>query len=364
MGIFSFFKKFKNGMYENEEDNNFFEDDKRENYIEDIRHDDKNSDINIKEETEEEINNEIEEKEIEIEIEGNELEETEEVNKEENKGPTQEEIDNLIINEILKVIDIYDDFDEVKSVARDAAIRIGKDNLRELPKFLNNNIHMPSEYDSKYFDEEEWNVAVENSVLMIIYSFKGNAVSILERVSQKNSKLNLKATNLLCKLASEGVKTEEIVNWITNNLITFNDDNKMIILGFMSQIKKNNQVIGIIQHFYRSFVKSGEIEYAYRTLKHLINAAERFTQGHLKFLKIIAMGKTSINLSEIMTIDDNEEKIVEIEKVSEELSINAAMTYYTLDQKDDDINSKLYYLSEYSLNKELREDLKILLEES
>lgn len=355
MGIFSFFKRFKNGMYENEDDYNFFEDDKRENYIEDIKSEDIVSDI----EELEDINKEIEEKEIE-EL---DIEKIGEAFKDENHEPSKEEIDNLIVNEILKVIDIYDDFDKVKVVARDSAIRIGKNNLSELPKFLNNNIHMPEEYENKYSDEEEWKIAVENSVLMIIYSFKGSAVSILERVSQKNAKLNLKATNLLCKLASEGVKTEEIVNWITNNLITFNDDNKIIILGFMAQIKNNNQVIGIIQHFYRSFVKSGEIEYAYRTLLHLINAAERFTQGHLKFLKLIAMGKTSIDLSEIMTIDENEKNIIEIKRVSEDLAVNMAITYYTLDKNDDDINSKLYYLSEYSLNRKLREDLKILLEE-
>lgn len=350
MGIFSFFKRFKNGMYENEDDYNFFEDDKRENYIKDINNEEIVSDI-------------VELEDIDKEIEELDIEKTGEAYKEESHEPSKEDIDNLIINEILKVIDIYDDFDKVKSVARDSAIRIGKNNLSELPKFLNNNIHMPEEYENKYSDKEEWKVAVENSVLMIIYSFKGNAVSILERVSQKNAKLNLKATNLLCKLASEGVKTEEIVNWITNNLITFNDENKIIILGFMAQIKNNNQVIGIIQHFYRSFVKSGEIEYAYRTLIHLINAAERFTQGHLKFLKLIAMGKTSIDLSEIMTIDKDEENIIEIKKVSENLAVNMAITYYTLDKNDDDINSKLYYLSEYSLNRKLREDLKVLLEE-
>ncbi|WP_322546182.1 hypothetical protein, partial [Clostridium perfringens] len=123
----------------------------------------------------------------------------------------------------------------------------------------------------KYDEIGEWGVAVENSVLMIIYRYKVDSLPVLERISQRNSNLNLKATNLLCKLASEGVKTEEIVNSIMNNLIAFNDENKIVILGFMSQIKENNQVIGLIQHFYKAFVKNGEIENAYKTLKHLIN---------------------------------------------------------------------------------------------
>lgn len=340
MGIFSFIKRIK--------DKNSEEfDEKIEEYKKTVDYIDSDKDENI------EINLKVEEKEIE--------EEPKEIIEE--VKLTKEELDELIYNEILRIIDIYDDFEEVKVAAMEAAKKIGKENLGEIPKFLNGKIHRPAKYINKYFEDSEWTIVVENSILMIIYSFNENAVPILERISQKNSKLNLKATNLLCKLASEGVETDEIVNWIMNNLIAFNDDNKIIILGFMSQIKNNNQVIGLIQHFYKVFIKNGEIEYAFKTLKHLINAAERFTQGHLKFLKYIAMGKESINLEEITMLEDGDPKTINFQKIDENLSIEAAVTYYSLDKNDDDINSKLYYLSEYSLDKNLRESIKMILNE-
>ncbi|MGG7143709.1 hypothetical protein ACQPVP_09610 [Clostridium nigeriense] len=340
MGIFSFIKRIKDKNSE-EFDEKIEENKKNVDYI------DSDKDENI------EINLKVEEKEIE--------EEPKEII--EKVKITKEELDELIYNEILRIIDIYDDFDEVKVAAMEAAKKIGEENLGEIPKFLNGKIHRPAKYINKYFEDSEWTIVVENSILMIIYSFNENAVPILERISQKNSKLNLKATNLLCKLASEGVETDQIVNWIMNNLIAFNDDNKIIILGFMSQIKNNNQVIGLIQHFYKVFIKNGEIEYAFKTLKHLINAAERFTQGHLKFLKYIAMGKESINLEEITMLEDGDPKTINFPKIDENLSIEAAVTYYSLDKNDDDINSKLYYLSEYSLDKNLRESIKIILNE-
>ena len=340
MGIFSFIKRIK--------DKNSEEfDEKIEEYKKNVDYIDSDKYENI------EINLKVEEKEIE--------EEPKEIIEE--VKLTKEELDELIYNEILRIIDIYDDFEEVKVAAMEAAKKIGKENLGEIPKFLNGKIHRPAKYINKYFEDSEWTIVVENSILMIIYSFNENAVPILERISQKNSKLNLKATNLLCKLASEGVETDEIVNWIMNNLIAFNDDNKIIILGFMSQIKNNNQVIGLIQHFYKVFIKNGEIEYAFKTLKHLINAAERFTQGHLKFLKYIAMGKESINLEEITMLEDGDPKTINFQKIDENLSIEAAVTYYSLDKNDDDINSKLYYLSEYSLDKNLRESIKMILNE-
>lgn len=340
MGIFSFIKRIK--------DKNSEEfDEKIEEYKKNVDYIDSDKYENI------EINLKVEEKEIE--------EEPKEIIEE--VKLTKEELDELIYNEILRIIDIYDDFEEVKVAAMEAAKKIGKENLGEIPKFLNGKIHRPAKYINKYFEDSEWTIVVENSILMIIYSFNENAVPILERISQKNSKLNLKATNLLCKLASEGVETDEIVNWIMNNLIAFNDDNKIIILGFMSQIKNNNQVVGLIQHFYKVFIKNGEIEYAFKTLKHLINAAERFTQGHLKFLKYIAMGKESINLEEITMLEDGDPKTINFQKIDENLSIEAAVTYYSLDKNDDDINSKLYYLSEYSLDKNLRESIKMILNE-
>jgi hypothetical protein len=340
MGIFSFIKRIK-------DKNNDEFDEKIGEYKNTIDYVDNSKDENI------EINFKVEEKEIDEEP----IEIIEEVKL------TKEEVDELIYNEILRIIDLYDDFNEVKTAAMESARKIGKENLVEIPKFLNGKIHRPAKYINKYFEDSEWSIAVENSILMIVYSFNREAVPILERISQKNSKLNLKAINLLCKLASEGVETDEIVNWIMNNLVAFNDENKIIILGFMSQIKSNNQVIGLIQHFYKVFIKNGEIEYAFKTLKHLINAAERFTQGHLKFLKYIAMGKEIINLEEITMLEDGDPKTISFSKIDENLSIEAAITYYTLDKNDDDINSKLYYLSEYSLDNNLRKNLKTLLKE-
>lgn len=346
MGIFNFFKKVKNNRYDNNEDEIEIEeyetskDLKNNEIIQDIKLDFKDLEKEIEDKTEE--SQEDFQEEVKL---------------------TQEELDDLIASEILRIIDLYDDFNDVKTSAYEAAKKIRRENIREIPKFLNGKIHRPTKYINKYTDDQEWSVAVENSILMIIYSFKEDAVPVLERVAQKNARLNLKATNLLCKLASEGVETNKIVDWIMNNLMAFNDENKIRILGFMSQIKENSQVIGLIQHFYKNFVKNGEVEYAYRTLNHLINVAERFTQGHLKFLKYLAMNKGVINLDEIMVLEEGDPKTINLPKIDDDLSIEAAITYFALDKNDDDINSKLYYLSEYSLDKNLRENLKKLLKE-
>lgn len=274
---------------------------------------------------------------------------------------TEEEIENLIIDEINKVIEVNDDFNEVKVRSKEAANRIGVQYLDRIPKYLGKERKSIDRYHNNYEDREYFNAIIDNSILMIIFSFKEAAVDILEKISQKNNNLYLKATNLLCKLASENIKTKEILDKIISNIMMLNDENRIIILGFMSQIKENGQVIGIIQYFYKDYLKKGEIEKAYKTLNHLINAAERYTEGHLKFLKEVTQGNKKINLQQIMVLEEKDPKYIMVDKISEELRVEAGITYYLINPNDKEINDTLKYLSEYSLNEKLRKKIKKII---
>lgn len=331
MGILSFFRKFKEGKIDN-----FESDELREKEV--IIREEYNSFYEESKEVIEEVIEEI--KDVEI---------------------SKEEVYTVIIREILNIVDLYDNFNEVRFAAREAAMKIGRNNLGEITKFLSKKIDRETKYITRY-SEEEWNIVVENTILMIIYSYREDAIIVLEEISEKYSRLKLKSINLLCKLASEKVKTDEIVNWVMNKFIDFNDKEKIIVLGFMSQVKGNNNVIGLTQYFYKDFVKSGQIDYAIKTLNHLINVAEQYTDGHLKFLKSVAMNKKNLKLSEIMKIEEGDPEFVNVTNINENLSIEAAIMYYKLDSDDKDIKSKLQYLSEYSLDENLRRDIKEILD--
>lgn len=331
MGILSFFRKFKEGKIDN-----FESDELREKEV--IIREEYNS---FNEESKEVIEEVIEEiKDVEI---------------------SKEEVYTVIIREILNIVDLYDNFNEVRFAAREAAIKIGRNNLGEITRFLSKKIDRETKYITRY-SEEEWNVVVENTILMIIYSYREDAIAVLEEISEKHSRLKLKSINLLCKLASEKVKTDEIINWVMNKFIDFNDKEKIVVLGFMSQVKGNNNVIGLTQYFYKDFVKSGQIDYAIKTLNHLINVAEQYTDGHLKFLKSIAMNKKNLKLSEIMKVEEGDPEFVNVTNINENLSIEATIMYYKLDSDDKDIKSKLQYLSEYSLDENLRKGIKEILD--
>ena len=127
MGIFNFLRKVKHN--ENNEDNLREKveiiDNNKDNY----------SEINI------DISN------LKKEIEDNFEEQEENIEK---VKLTQEEIDELISSEILRIIDLYDNFEDVKSAAYEAAKNIGKENIKDIPKFLSGKMHRPTRYINKY----------------------------------------------------------------------------------------------------------------------------------------------------------------------------------------------------------------------
>ncbi|GAB6170384.1 hypothetical protein JCM1393_28440 [Clostridium carnis] len=341
MGFLDLFKRNKAYIDKYDEiDNNEYEDEQIEEVKEEKKQEEIKFNINLEVE---EIKNEPVEEKVNLKV------------------LSEKEIEELIIGEILNVIDNYDNFKDMEIYAKEASKNIGKEYLSLLPNFIHGKVSKPSKFRGKYDELGEWNIVVENVVLMIIFNYKEDSIEYLEKIAYGNNQIKLKAINLLCKLASEDVKTDKVLEGLMNHLVNFSDEDKIIIFGFMSQIKGNNKVIGVIQHFYKTFVKEGDVVKGYQTLIKLINAAERFTEGHLKFLKTLSMGKSIINLEEIMGIEKNDKKIIDIGKISDELKVNATITFYTLDNTDDDINSKLYYLSEYCLDKALREKVRAVI---
>lgn len=271
-------------------------------------------------------------------------------------------IEELIIREILNVVQNHDEFQELKIRAKIAAHNIGEEHINLLPEYLIGKIGKPDRLKGKYENLGEWPMVVENSVLMIIFSYKEKGVDILTKIAYGNTTLKLKAINLLVKLATEGVYTENIVDDIMNNIIKFNDNDKIVILGFASQIKENNKIIALIQHFYKEFLKDEDVESAYKTLVHLINAAQRCTTGHLNFLKFIAMDSDKIDLKKVIDVKAGDKDFIEVININEFTKIRAALTFYNINQQDEDINNSLIYWCENYKDDEVKNEIKRLFE--
>lgn len=340
MSLLDRFKKYINGDDEDYE-NDYSEND---NYEEEYEEDN----ILIKMENNNSFNNGFADYNIK----------TEEIEKVE---LTEEEKINIIKNAIYKTIKYYDDFTLFETKCIESSREIGFEYINYFKYYIDHNLEITKEMKTIFKDEEQWNTAVLNTILIMIWGYREKSIEVFMEIYKEHKGLRLKAINLLIKLGSDVIeRTDEIVDFISEDILNYNDEIILIILNKVSRIKGNEKTIALIQHFYKEYLKIGESKRAYEALVSLINAAEKYTSGHLRFLKSLALGNKTINLEKITRIDRDEEKYVTLKDVNDELKLDAAITYYNLSKDDKDINEMLNYLREYSLDLDLREKINLI----
>lgn len=343
MGLFDFFKKKK----ENDEEIAL---DKA---------------LNIKEinESEDEIAITNESSEISIQNEDNRfnynfvLDQVEEYHNPSNL--TAEELKSLITGEILKVVDKSQNFDSMELYSKEAAKVIGMENIGELTEFLYGGISKPSYLRSRYNGLGAWPTAVKNAVLTILYSFNEHSVDELLKIANDKSANSIKSVNLLCKMAAKGIEEEKIIDSIIYIMDTFSDENVIATLGFLSQVKNNTKVLKTLEVYFKKYIYDNNIESAYDITLSIINNVGNYTTEQLIFLKAVAISDEVLDLSMILK---DEKGTFDLSSVPEDLRLKATLSFYSLYNKDEEINSKLMYLRDNSLDIELRKYLTEILE--
>ena len=343
MGLFDFFKKKK----ENDEEIAL---DKA---------------LNIKEinESEDEIAITNESSEISIQNEDNRfnynfvLDQVEEYHNPSNL--TAEELKSLITGEILKVVDKSQNFDSMELYSKEAAKVIGMENICALTEFLYGGISKPSYLRSRYNGLGAWPTAVKNAVLTILYSFNEHSVDELLKIANDKSANSIKSVNLLCKMAAKGIEEEKIIDSIIYIMDTFSDENIIATLGFLSQVKNNTKVLKTLEVYFKKYIYDNNIESAYDITLSIINNVGNYTTEQLIFLKAVAISDEVLDLSMILK---DEKGTFDLSSVPEDLRLKATLSFYSLYNKDEEINSKLMYLRDNSLDIELRKYLTEILE--
>lgn len=272
---------------------------------------------------------------------------------------TMEELNKIIIREILRVIENDRDFNSIQVAAEEATKVIGKENIEILSTYLKDKVSKPSYMKGRHDELGQWPRAVENSVLSIIYAFKEDGVDELLKIVANGGSSSLKSINLLCKLAAKGIEREKIVDSLIYIMKSLSEEDKHKVLGYLSQIKGHGKIERLYQLYYKKFIVENNLENAYDIVLDLINIRGRYTREQLIFIKALALYDGKLDMDVILK---GENGIVNFAKISEELRIKAAISFYSLNKSDDEINDKLYYLKNNSLDSELREFLAETLE--
>lgn len=271
---------------------------------------------------------------------------------------TPEELKSLITGEILKVVDKSQSFDSMELYAKEAAKVIGIENINSLTEYLYGGISKPTALKGRYNGIGAWPNAVKNAVLTILYSFNEHSVDELLKISNEKSSSSIKAVNLLCKMAAKGIDEDKIIDSIIYIMENFSDEDIISTLGFLSQVKNNQKILRTLQVYFKKYIYDNNIESAYDVTLSLINNIGSVTREQLIFLKAVALSDEVLDLSLIL---ENESGQFDLSSVSEDLRLKSAISFYSLHNKDEEINSKLLYLRDNSLDMELRKYLSDIL---
>ena len=272
---------------------------------------------------------------------------------------TAEELKSLITGEILKVVDKSQNFDSMELYSKEAAKVIGMENIGALTEFLYGGISKQSYLRSRYNGLGAWPTAVKNAVLTILYSFNEHSVDELLKIANDKSANSIKSVNLLCKMAAKGIEEEKIIDSIIYIMDTFSDENIIATLGFLSQVKNNTKVLKTLEVYFKKYIYDNNIESAYDITLSIINNVGNYTTEQLIFLKAVAISDEVLDLSMILKA---EKGTFDLSSVPEDLRLKATLSFYSLYNKDEEINSKLMYLRDNSLDIELRKYLTEILE--
>lgn len=267
------------------------------------------------------------------------------------KKYTEEELNKVIVQQILKVIQSGNDFNSMQIAAEEAGKVIGRENIELISTYIKDKVSKPTYMKGKFDELGQWPVAVENSVLSILYSFKEDGVDELLKIVDNGGNSCLKAINLLCKLAGRGYAREKIVDSLIYIMKSFNDEDKYRVLGYFSQIKGHGKIERLYELYYKKFVTEGRLDAAYDIILNLINIRGRYTREQLIFIKALALFDSELDMSMILK---DESGTVDFSKVDESSRIKAAISFYSLNKMDNEINDRLYYLKNNSLDAELR----------
>ena len=329
MGIFDFFGKKKHNHIREDEQNEFKEEEFECDKFEEVDNENFNYKIDIEE---------VEHLKV------NEIEYT-------YKDLSPEVLDEIIIEEILKVIDNYSDFETVQETVKEAVKIIGKNNAEVLKEYLKGRISKPQRLKKKYDELGAWSRAVENAVLTLLYGFEEAGVDELLKISVMQSEAKFKAINLLCKLAARGIEREKIIDSIIYIMRPLNEDEVLKILNFLSQIKNSRKIDRLLELYFKKFVLENNLECAYDTAINRINLRGYDKEDEMVFFKVLALYEGKLEADLILP---GEKGIIDCKEVNEDLRVKAALSYYSLNKEDKEINYRLLYLKDNSLDEELR----------
>ncbi|MDF2188093.1 hypothetical protein [Paraflavitalea sp. CAU 1676] len=253
---------------------------------------------------------------------------------------------------LIEVAQEFEDEDRFRTKAQEVASRLSFNEAKGLTRFFHKNPPEPEHLKSKtvkYGLFGVWMNICQNAVFEILFNYKEQSIPTLYSIGfGEYDWTQYKAIHVLCRLAKEGIQTDNIINDIGEKIQSFRYEAVFPSIASLSSIPGNKQVPSIMLAVFEEYSADDPID-GLAILRLLsINYPQEAIEK-LSFIKALAKGEDIEDRSPlldgaILSYDEagNETFSIDGEELTGSLEethrINAALLYYSLDPKDQEIN--------------------------
>lgn len=258
---------------------------------------------------------------------------------------------------LIEVAKEFEDQNQFKIAAQNIASGLEFERAKKLTAYFHNNPPEPESLKSKtakYGFFGVWMGICQDSIFEILYNYKEQAIPTLYHIGfGVYDWTQYKAIDVLCRLANEGIRTNEIIKDIGDNINDFRYEAVFPSVESLATIPNNEGVPKIILRIFDEYSIHDPID-GLDTLRLLAVNYPNKVKSKLAFIKSIAKGEGIENRSPlldgaVLTIDHegNESYSIQGEEIEgnfEEVHrVSATALYYHLDTDDKEINELIEF---------------------
>ncbi len=279
---------------------------------------------------------------------------------------------HILEEKIIEVATAYEDFEQFTATAKKVSLEIPAEEAKNLCQYFHNNPTQPKELhpiSAKISILSGWMEMCQDSIFEILFHYKEKHIPLLYEIGfGVYDWTQYKAIRILCRLAYDGIQTDEIVAAIDSKIDHFRYEAMMPSLRSLSMIPNNPQVSKTFERLFLELAKGDPIDgldvFRYWTSNYMKDSAK-----HKNFVKAIAFGKGLENRSPLLdgalfiknNLDGSENFYFNNEKLEygfeEYHQIQAAVVYQYFDKEDQEIIDVLRYWEKHAQDKNHREQL-------
>lgn len=278
--------------------------------------------------------------------------------------PQDQELENALIS----VAREFENPEAFTHAAQRVADQLPYERAKALTGYFHNNPPEPEELKpqiSKYGLFGVWMNICQDAIFEVLHLYGAQAIPLLYKIGfGEYDWTQYKAIAALCRMANNGIQTDEIIAEIGKKIGNFRYEAEMPSLEYLSEIPNHPEVPQILLRQYQENKAYDPIDGFY-ILYSLSTHYPDYARRELPFLKGLARGTGIEDRSPILDgavlsrdQEGNESFWMQGEEVkgnfSEHHRINAAVLYYRLDDQDPEINLLLDYWAENATKEEVR----------